>query len=146
MRAALFAVERRPLLGGGDSLPRPLERSSIREVMRVKALILALILAFGSGMCSRAKFNLADPTASAAHSHKPAPAASSKTPPAKVDFNTQVRPLLESRCTPCHFAGGKMYERLPFDRPATIKALGTKLFSRIKEEKEQRLIREFLAQ
>jgi hypothetical protein len=39
-----------------------------------------------------------------------------------------------------------MYERLPFDRPETIKQLGTKLFTRIKDEHEQRLIREFLAQ
>jgi len=68
------------------------------------------------------------------------------TGPKKVDFATQVRPILESRCTPCHFAGGKMYERLPFDRPETIKTLGTKLFTRIKDENEQRLIREFLSQ
>jgi hypothetical protein len=39
-----------------------------------------------------------------------------------------------------------MYERLPFDRPETIRQLGVKLFSRIKEENEQRILREFLAQ
>jgi len=39
-----------------------------------------------------------------------------------------------------------MYERLPFDRPETIKKLGTKLFTRLKDEKEQRLIQEFLSQ
>ena len=39
-----------------------------------------------------------------------------------------------------------MYERLPFDRPETIKKLGTKLFTRIKDEKERRLLSEFLAQ
>lgn len=39
-----------------------------------------------------------------------------------------------------------MYDRLPFDRPETIKTLGTKLFTRIKDEKEQRLIQEFLSQ
>jgi hypothetical protein len=39
-----------------------------------------------------------------------------------------------------------MYERLPFDRPETIEKLGTKLFTRIKDEQEQRLIRDFLAQ
>jgi hypothetical protein len=63
-----------------------------------------------------------------------------------VDFTTQIRPILESRCTPCHFAGGKMYQRLPFDRPETIKTLGTKLFSRLKDENEQRLISDFLSQ
>lgn len=39
-----------------------------------------------------------------------------------------------------------MYKRLPFDRPETIKTLGTKLFTRIKDDKEQRLIRDSLAQ
>ena len=39
-----------------------------------------------------------------------------------------------------------MYDKLPFDKPATITRLGTKLFTRIKDEKEQKLIREFLAE
>ena len=107
--------------------------------MRVDALILALILAFT--MCGCAKLNAAAPTVSTESAYKPT--TSSLT---KVDFTSQIRPLLESRCTPCHFAGGTMYERLPFDRPETIKKLGTKLFTRIKDEKEQRLIQEFLSQ
>ena len=39
-----------------------------------------------------------------------------------------------------------MYQRLPFDRPETIKTLGSKLFTRLKDEKERQLIRQFLAQ
>ena len=39
-----------------------------------------------------------------------------------------------------------MYARLPFDRPETIVKLGTKLFTRIHEEKKRELIRQFLAQ
>lgn len=39
-----------------------------------------------------------------------------------------------------------MYERLPFDRAETIRVLGTKLFTRIKDEREQALIRTFLEQ
>jgi hypothetical protein len=70
----------------------------------------------------------------------------SATAPAKVDFPTQIRPILEARCQPCHFSGGKVYQHLPFDRPETIKTLGTKLFTRIKDENERRLIRDFLAQ
>jgi len=35
---------------------------------------------------------------------------------------------------------------MPFDRPETIKTLGTKLFTRIRDENERRLIRDFLAQ
>jgi hypothetical protein len=47
---------------------------------------------------------------------------------------------------PCHFTGGQVYDRLPFDRPETIRKLGTKLFTRIKEEDNRRLIEDFLAQ
>jgi len=65
---------------------------------------------------------------------------------AKVDFPTQIKPMLEARCQPCHFSGGKVYQRMPFDRPETIKTLGTKLFTRIKDEFERGLIRDFLAQ
>lgn len=39
-----------------------------------------------------------------------------------------------------------MYQRLPFDRPETITGLGTKLFTRIQDEKERQMIREFLSQ
>jgi hypothetical protein len=46
-------------------------------------------------------------------------------------FAKDVRPILEHRCQPCHFTGGKMYARLPFDRLETIEKLGTtKLFTR----------------
>ena len=118
----------------------------MHRVMRVCVLLLALALAYGYRACGRAKLYDAAPALpviSAPESTRPTPSA---TPPPRVDFNTQVRPILESRCTPCHFAGGTMYERLPFDRPETIEKLGTKLFTRIKDEKEQRLIREFLEQ
>src|SRR6266446_2105850 len=66
--------------------------------------------------------------------------------PERVEFQTQIKPMLEARCQPCHFSGGKVYQRMPFDRPETIKALGTKLFTRIKDENERQIIREFLAQ
>ncbi len=39
-----------------------------------------------------------------------------------------------------------MYERLPFDRPETIRQLGQKLSTRIKDESSQATIRAFLAQ
>jgi hypothetical protein len=75
----------------------------------------------------------------------PNPFASSPAP-AKVDFETQLKPIFTARCQPCHFSGGKVYATMPFDRPETIKRLGTKLFTRIKDEKEQQLIRQFLSQ
>jgi len=72
------------------------------------------------------------------------PATANRQP--AVEFARDVRPILEKRCQPCHFTGGKMYERLPFDKPETIHKLGTKLFTRIKKEDEQAVIRTFLAQ
>jgi len=76
----------------------------------------------------------------------PAPVTVSSHVSHVVSFPAEIQPILENRCQPCHFAGGKMYERLPFDKAETIVGLGDKLFTRIKDENEQRTIREFLAQ
>jgi hypothetical protein len=78
----------------------------------------------------------------------PSPTASpSPSPtPERIDFATQVRPVLEEKCTPCHFPGGRMYERLPFDREGTIRVLGTQIFTRLRDPVEQDLLRNFLAQ
>lgn len=73
--------------------------------------------------------------------HAAAPASDSS----RIDFGKNIAPLV-ARCQPCHFAGGKMYAQLPFDKPETIRKLGTQLFSRIKDEKEQALLRKFFAQ
>jgi hypothetical protein len=74
------------------------------------------------------------------------PSASAASAPPRVDFDSQVKPILQARCTPCHFPGGVMHDRLPFDRAQTIHDLGEKLFTRIKDEQEQALLRSFLAQ
>jgi len=68
-------------------------------------------------------------------------------PPAetRVEFAHDVQPILKRRCDPCHFPGGVMHAKLPFDKPETIHQLGTKLFTRIKKEDEQAVIRAFLA-
>ena len=72
--------------------------------------------------------------------------ASASTDKPRVDFDTQLKPIFKSKCMPCHFSGGKMYDRLPFDKPETIRKLGAKLFTRIKEENDRRLIEDFLTQ
>jgi hypothetical protein len=69
-----------------------------------------------------------------------------KTMAERPTFASDIRPILEFRCQPCHFQGGQMYEKLPFDKPETITKLGTKLFTRIKNEDQQRVIREFLSE
>jgi hypothetical protein len=63
----------------------------------------------------------------------------------KPDFDSEIKPIFQARCQPCHFQGGKVYEKLPFDKAETITRLGTRLFTRIKDEKEQQKIRAFLA-
>jgi|SRR6267143_998625 len=105
--------------------------------MRRGVLILTLVILGGS--CTQA-------TKLAAISAAPVAELHNSPSPAKIDFATQIRPILEARCRPCHFSGGKVYQRMPFDRPETIKTLGTKLFTRIKDEKERQIIREFLSQ
>ena len=62
----------------------------------------------------------------------------------KPDFETRVKPIFQARCQPCHFQGGQVYDKMPFDKPETITRLGAKLFTRIKDEKERSVIREFL--
>src|SRR5882672_1563108 len=64
----------------------------------------------------------------------------------KPDFTSEIKPIFQARCQPCHFPGGKVYDKMPFDKPETITRLGTKLFTRIKDEKERQLISEFLNQ
>ena len=86
------------------------------------------------------------PLPSPAPSPSPSPVALGVPLAPRVDFAHNVRPILESRCRPCHFEGGRMYARLPFDRAETIRTLGDRLFTRIKTEDEQALIRRFLAQ
>ena len=77
---------------------------------------------------------------------KPARVSTSAAEKARVDFDTQVKPIFKSKCMPCHFSGGQMYDRLPFDKPETIRKLGVKVFTRIKAEDERRLIEDFLSQ
>lgn len=76
----------------------------------------------------------------------PAEHAAADRPPAAIQrFRAEVQPILATHCQPCHFPGGKMYEALPFDRPETITRLGERVLSRIDDEREQRVIRDYLA-
>ena len=108
--------------------------------MRAGILTLALLLAFDFEACHRA--SLGSSSASAQKFAASSTASTAKKP----DFATEIKPIFQSRCMPCHFQGGKVYDKLPFDKPETITKLGTKLFTRIKDEKEHRLVREFLSQ
>ncbi|MDQ2936721.1 MAG: hypothetical protein M3R67_04355 [Acidobacteriota bacterium] len=118
------------------------DRRSI-PTMRIAGLIFALASILGLYGCSHT--NAVTKVKSTSSVLTAVSTESAKTTN-KVDFATQIRPILESRCMPCHFSGGKVYQRMPFDRPETIKTLGTKLFTRLKDENERRVIRDFLAQ
>ena len=105
-------------------------------------LVLTLILIAGFKTCDGTKPNaLTKPSPAMAK-----PTTSAQTLAEKRTFASDIRPILQSSCQPCHFQGGKMYEKLPFDKPETITKLGTKLFTRIKDEDQQRVIREFLSE
>jgi hypothetical protein len=80
----------------------------------------------------------------------PEPRATRPAPKARavhqVDFTKEIQPILAAHCQPCHFPGGKVYERMPFDRAETVVRLREKLFTRLKAEAEQKPIRAFLAE
>ena len=63
-----------------------------------------------------------------------------------IDFKAQIQPILQKRCSPCHFPGGKMYERLPFDTASSIFLKKEMILKRIKDEPDNTLIREFIEQ
>jgi hypothetical protein len=104
----------------------------------VMVLISVMLLLVESGGIAR--------PAAKTDTASPAKVSATSGPKARIDFDTQIQPIFKSKCMPCHFNGGQMYDRLPFDKPETIRKLGTKLFTRIKDEDSRRLIDEFLTQ
>ena len=62
-----------------------------------------------------------------------------------IHFASQIQPILAKNCSPCHFTGGKMYERMPFDKDTTIINHQAGILRRIKGE-ENTLIRSFVEQ
>ena len=61
-----------------------------------------------------------------------------------IDFKSMIQPIFEKHCNPCHFTGGKMYEKMPFDNPKTILSHEAGILRRIKEDAEVELIKKFL--
>ena len=66
----------------------------------------------------------------------PAPNAPVSAGPSQApdSFAMTVRPILREHCAPCHEPGGKMYDRLPFDKPQTISAHPEGVLKRLKGE------------
>jgi hypothetical protein len=63
-----------------------------------------------------------------------------------LNFKTMIQPIFEEHCSPCHFPGGKMYEKLPFDQGGTIINHQTGILRRIKGEDDLRVIKQYLEQ
>jgi len=62
-----------------------------------------------------------------------------------IHFVSQIQPILVKNCSPYHFTGGKMYERMPFDKDTTIINHETGILKRSKGE-ENLLIKTFIEQ
>ena len=63
-----------------------------------------------------------------------------------IDFDREIRPIFIKNCSPCHFPGGKMYERLPFDKDTTIFNHSAGILKRIKNKEENALLTKFISQ
>jgi len=102
----------------------------MRRIRTFLAACVALGLAVLSTACARSE--------AAPSSVRPAVAAAispPSPPPTKAPgptFDATVRPVLESRCTLCHYPGGRMYERLPFDQPPVVAAHADGIRRRLK--------------
>jgi len=65
-----------------------------------------------------------------------------------IDFQKQLQPIFQKHCNPCHFPGGKMYARLPFDKAETMMIMEARpgILKRIKDENDNKLIQEYFKQ
>jgi hypothetical protein len=111
--------------------------------MRASLSLLVMVLILGGEAWVLVRSNA---FASASGAERLTAAAQPPSRTTKPDFDGEIEPIFQARCQPCHFPGGKVYDKMPFDKAETITRLGTKLFTRIKDEKEQQKIREFLEQ
>ena len=61
------------------------------------------------------------------------------------DFDAEIKPIFLNHCQPCHFPGGKMYAKMPFDNPQTIRDHQVGILRRIKDSVDVERIKAFLA-
>jgi len=104
----------------------------MRPTRTAAAAIVPLGLAALSAGCARS-----DAVAASARPALAAAPARPTSPPARPpgpSFDAAVRPVLEAHCTPCHYPGGKMYDRLPFDQSAVVAAHADGVRRRLKGE------------
>ncbi len=59
-------------------------------------------------------------------------------------FKTVIQPILQKNCSPCHFPGGKMYAKMPFDKAETIINHEAGALKRFSDKNEKELVRQFI--
>jgi hypothetical protein len=60
-------------------------------------------------------------------------------------FVQDIEPILIKNCSPCHFPGGKVYSKMPFDAPMTIVGLKKeRVLMRIKDENQKETVRKYI--
>jgi hypothetical protein len=57
-----------------------------------------------------------------------------------------VKQMLSTNCSPCHIPGGKMYERLPFDDPQTVRAHAARISGRLNKPEDKELLEDWLSE
>ena len=63
-----------------------------------------------------------------------------------INFAKHVQPIFVKNCSPCHFPGGKMYLRMPFDQDTTIINHQEGILRRIKKPEENLILKSFIDQ
>ena len=114
-----------------------------------KVLLLGVLAAATPGGCAghraaSAPASAPAPVLDAAAIPAAAPTAASADAERDV-FRAEIAPILARRCAPCHNPGGKMYERMPFDDPATVAAHPEGILKRIKDPAEHTLLERWIA-
>ena len=61
-----------------------------------------------------------------------------------LSFENDIMPIFKGKCSPCHFPGGKMYERMPFDKSQTLKTHSEGILRRMKANPDIDKIKKFI--
>lgn len=116
-----------------------------------RVLLLVGLVAGGSGGCAGHRAASApgpsvSPVAVPVAVPVPVPEAAPATAAKPDAFRAEIAPLLAQRCAPCHNPGGKMYDRLPFDDPATVVGHPEGILKRLKDPAEHALVERWIAE
>lgn len=63
-----------------------------------------------------------------------------------LNFKTDIQPILQKNCSPCHFEGGKMYAAMPFDKGETIISHEAGALKRFSDKRENLVLKRFIEQ